>query len=106
MHLASFAIGFFVGVIFLVTVIVVLLLIRPWARSFFAGGRISLLEIIGMRFRGTPPDLLVDALITLKMRGHDVRMSVVETCYLANRSKIFEAKSLVALIEGELSGKS
>ncbi len=106
MHIPSFAIGFLAGVIACAFTATAFLFVRPWIRSFFSGARVSLIQIIGMRLRGTSPNLLIDALITLKMRGHDVSMAVVETCYLANRSKIFESTGLATLVEQELAKKS
>jgi uncharacterized protein YqfA (UPF0365 family) len=44
---------------------------------------VGFFDIIRMRLRGYPPQLLVRAMITLSLRGVKVSASEMESCYLA-----------------------
>lgn len=71
--------------------------ISPWIRSFLSGGRISLFQVIGMRLRGSPASLIVDAHVSLLHRGEAIRIQEVESRYLAHRGRIHSSRELVEL---------
>jgi uncharacterized protein YqfA (UPF0365 family) len=105
MDITSVAVGFVLGIMFCSLMAFAFFVLHPWIRAYFASCPVSLFAVLGMRLRGTPPHLLVDALITLKMRGHEVGMEQIETCYLANRAMIHDFNTLVELVEKELADK-
>ena len=93
----SFLAGFIVGVVVTALAFFVFGLgfavIRPWIRLKMTGGRGSLLQIVAMRLRGTPPMMIVDAYTSLLHSGEDVRLMEVESAYVAHRSEIMDARS-------------
>lgn len=81
-------------------------LFRPWLRAFLSGASISVVQLLGMRLRGVPPGLVVDALVTLVHRGHghDPRRSAVaESIYLSQRGLIHSSQQLADLVEKRLA---
>jgi uncharacterized protein YqfA (UPF0365 family) len=106
----------FVGIVLLVMAIlplVVLLLFAvlfgalflSWLRAFLSGAPVSILQLIGMRFRGVPPRLIVDTLVALVHRGHPhdrARCYLVESTYLARRGLIETPEQLADLVEKQL----
>ena len=95
----SFIAGFIAGVVASVLAIFVFGLgfavIRPWIRLKMTGGRGSLLQIMAMRFRGTPPMMIIEAYTSLLHSGEDVRLMEVESQYVANRATISDARDLM-----------
>ncbi len=98
MDVESFLAGFIAGV---ATVAVVLLpvglvvwLARPWLRMYFSGGKGSFIQLLGTRLRGTPL-WVVDAYVSLLHSGEVVSLREVESCYIANRATILDARDLV-----------
>lgn len=78
------------------------LIIRPWLRMLTSGGRGSLLGIVGMRLRGTPVNLVIDAYTSLIHRGEKVSLRHVESVYIAQRANIMEARDLIDHMTEEL----
>jgi uncharacterized protein YqfA (UPF0365 family) len=67
------------------------------------------LNLIGMRLRGVPPGLVVDALVTLAQRGHphdQNRVRQAESIYLAQRGLINSAAQLADQMEKEIKAGS
>lgn len=80
-----------------------LLILRPWVKATLAGAPVSIFHIIGMRLRGTPPGLIIDALVQLRMRGTETTVREVETQYLAHQQRIRAAFDLVDAVEANLA---
>jgi len=57
-----------------------------WFQANAAGVRISLLQLIFMRFRKVPPYIIVNAMITLKKAGLDIGRDDLEAHFLAGGS--------------------
>jgi uncharacterized protein YqfA (UPF0365 family) len=57
-------------------------LLSPWAMAQAGGTPISLVEILGMRLRGSDPVLIVSALNVLRRVGETASPSEVEVTYL------------------------
>jgi len=77
----------------------------PWMRGFFSGVPVSIIQILGMRLRGVPPRLIVDALVTLVHRGHPYDRTLsrhAESLYLAQRGLIQSPEHLADLVEKRL----
>lgn len=94
--------GFAVGAVVSVSLVALLgvgfCIIRPWIRLKMSGGRGSLLSIVGMRLRGTPPLMIVDAYTSLLHSGEKVRLAEVESQYVANRAQIMDTRDLLNLV--------
>ena len=54
-----------------------------WITAIFAGVRVTIGELIGMRIRKVPPGIIVNALITATKAGLEVTTRELETHYLA-----------------------
>jgi uncharacterized protein YqfA (UPF0365 family) len=93
-----------VGAVFLFAVAALaLMLVQPWLRAMLSGAPVMAVQILGMRLRGTPANLLVDAYVQLRARGRDVEVAEVERQYLAQRQRVREAIHLVDLVEKSLA---
>ena len=78
-------------------ILILIFILRPWRRAMFSGAYLPLGYIIGMRLRGTPPCLLVDAYIELIKRGNQISMDVVECLYLQHKLKIRTSHDLAKI---------
>jgi uncharacterized protein YqfA (UPF0365 family) len=66
------------------------------------GAQLSLLELIGMRLRGNPPGLIVDALLVLTHRGVRATAADVESTYMAHKGTGISLTELVDLVQDRL----
>ena len=73
-------------------------LLRFWIQAHLAHVRVSMLDLVGMRIRRTPPELIIHAAITLKQRNLDVPVVEIEACYLAHRDSVKSAMELATLV--------
>lgn len=76
---------------------------KPFLRALFAGGKVSLAQIIGMNLRGNPPLLIVDAYVVLLHSKVQITVSELESLYMANKYFIHNAQSLVELAKKQKS---
>jgi uncharacterized protein YqfA (UPF0365 family) len=77
----------------------------PWMQAFLSGAPVMIIQLLGMRLRGVPPRLIVDALVMLVHRGypHDqARSRLAESIYLAHRVRIQSADQLADMLEERL----
>ena len=70
----------------------------PWVRSLLSGGRLSAFHVVGMRLRGSPVNLLLDAHLSLVHDGHSVPIEDIESKYVAHRTEVVSSKDLVDLV--------
>lgn len=76
-------------IVFVVAAIVLLLLlfylipVALWFQAFVSGVKISIIQLIAMRFRKVPPSIIVSAMITSKKAGIDIGRDELEAHYLA-----------------------
>ncbi len=77
-YLISIVVGF-VGLLILLYFIPIGL----WFQALITGVRISLLQLIMMRWRKVPPSLIVNAMITSKKAGLEITRDELEAHYLA-----------------------
>lgn len=56
---------------------------RSWRKATFSGIPISFADVLGMKLRGTPPGLIVDAAVAIGKRGRAASVRQVEAAYLA-----------------------
>src|SRR5687768_12280529 len=73
--------------------------LRPWLRAMMSGAPVSVIAILGMRLRSTPPNLVIDAYIQLRMRGSETTLADVERTYIAQRQRVRSAGDLVDMVE-------
>ena len=76
---------------------------RPFLRALFAGGKVTIAQIIGMNLRGNPPLLIIDAYVVLLHSGVQITVSELESLYMANKYFIHDAQSLVELAKKQKS---
>lgn len=94
---AAFALLFF-----LVIVVVFAFVAAPWMRAFMSGAPVSMVQLIGMRLRGVPPNLIVDSVVTLIHRGQPFSRKLcyeAESLYLTQRGAIRSPEQLADLVE-------
>ncbi|TWU08580.1 flotillin-like FloA family protein [Stieleria varia] len=76
-----------VGIVFLIVNLIFLAilvsLLRPWFRAFLSGTPISLMRIVGMRFRRTNVALVVDQGIAAQQAGCPISWPELEVAHLA-----------------------
>jgi hypothetical protein len=93
----TFEQGVMVGAGGIAACLVILLILRPWRRTFFSGAPLSLAYIIGMRLRGNPPDFLIDAYLELVKGGLRIPMDHVECMYINKKFQITTPHDLAQL---------
>ena len=75
---------------------------RPWLRAFLSGANVSMMQVAGMKLRGDPVDMLIDALISLRMDGYkEMRLVDVERSYAANKHRIPDVQTLLDIVYEE-----
>ena len=78
---------FLIGIIFLGIVAILLFFyfipVGLWVTAIFSGEKVTLGELIGMRFRKVPPSIIVNSLITATKAGLQITTRELETHYLA-----------------------
>lgn len=72
--------------------------VSPWVRALLSGGAVPIFGVLGMRLRGSPVNLLIDAHLSLLHGGAKVGIADVESKYLAHRAQIVTSQDLVDLI--------
>lgn len=95
----------FVGVLAFVAVTIMLVIFPPWLRAFLSGAPVSTLQIIGMRLRGNPPRLIVDAHITLVHSQAATSIHEVESVYLGNKDSVRTSADLVKLVTEHVAAR-
>lgn len=94
--------SFVLGVLFTAVIVLILhfvmFLLKPWRHAFFSGTPVPMIAIIGMRLRGNPPMLLIEAYGRLRRSGVETSMSEVEAVYLQDRGRGPDVDALVELV--------
>jgi len=94
--------GMFLILIFAVAAIFVLWLffhfipVGLWIMSLAAGVRVSIFQLIKMRFRKIPPNLIVNALINIRKAGLELDTDLLETHYMAGGNVMRVGNALIA----------
>lgn len=90
-------------ILFILLAIAVLVLVgvffyflKVWIRAAMAGAGVSLFNLLGMKLRGVPPVLIVDARIRAVKAGLDVNTDPLEAHYLASGDVDQVVDSLIA----------
>ncbi len=72
-----------VAVVLLVPIFIFLYFFKLWVRAIMSGARVSLFNLVGMKLRRVPPNLIVDARIRLVKAGISLGTNALEAHYLA-----------------------
>jgi uncharacterized protein YqfA (UPF0365 family) len=102
--MGQFLLGLVIGIGGTLLLVVWLVVNRSWRHATFAGAPLPWPAILGMRLRGTPPALIVDAYVALVKRGKSPDWGIIEATYLAHPGRRLDVSALVSLIEQQ-SGK-
>jgi len=92
-------VAIFIGLIFLLWLIPVGL----WFQAMISGVRISLLQLIFMRWRKVPPSTIVKAMITSKKAGLELKRDDLEAHFLAGGHVIRVVKALISAEKANLN---
>jgi len=95
----GFLLGVAVGFAAALGLVGFLVVNRSWRHATFAAAPIPWGGILGMKLRGTPPELIADAYVSLTKRGRAVDWSIVEATYLAHRRANMTSPELARLVE-------
>jgi len=71
-------------------------IVRPWLQAFIHGTPVSMFHILGMRLRGNPQSLLLDAHFALGRSGAMVSSGDIENMDLDRKNRIFTREDRVA----------
>lgn len=97
--LAASAIGWIIGLLVLIVIIVGILLIVPlnvWFRALVSGAPVSIGRLVGMRLRNVKVAMIVDAYVTGKKAGLDIQVETLETHYMAKGDVIKVVNALIS----------
>jgi uncharacterized protein YqfA (UPF0365 family) len=86
-------IAIFVG---LVVILVYLIPIRLFIAAATAGARVGLVDMIAMRLRRVPPNVIVNAYISATKANLDIKVTELETHFLAGGDVVRVVRSLIS----------
>jgi uncharacterized protein YqfA (UPF0365 family) len=98
MEPVSFLAGVVVGVAGVSLLLLVVRFFRPFLYAKLSAAPVSMATIVGMRLRGHDPKFLIDAYVKLVQTGHETSISVVESCYIANKNRITDVDTLAGMV--------
>jgi uncharacterized protein YqfA (UPF0365 family) len=98
--------GLITGPILTATLVIALVVARGWRHAVFSDVSVGWPAIIGMRLRGTPPALIIDAFVALRKRDREVPLTMVEVAYLAHRRAGLQPVELAALVERDFGASA
>jgi uncharacterized protein YqfA (UPF0365 family) len=104
-HLAIFVGAVAMILAVLASLAMFVLVARPWLRAAANGAPLSFFSILGMRLRGNPPSLLIDAYVALQHDGVNATIAEVEKTYIVNRGRVRTPSDLVDLAKNKKSGE-
>ena len=73
-----------------------------WINALFAGVKVSLASLVGMRLRKVPPFIIVNALITATKAGLQLTTNDLETHYLSGGNVPRVVNALIAADKAEI----
>ncbi len=84
------------GIAVLIILFIFLYFLKVWIRAWMSDARVDLFNLLGMKLRGVPPTLIVDARIRLVKAGLDLNTDDIEAHYLAGGNVINVVQALIA----------
>ena len=94
------------ALVILLVAIVFILFLRIWIKAMMSAVPIPIFRIIGIKLRGNPANLLVDAHILLAKQKVATSLDETEFTYMENRNRIHSAEDLVRLVREKKARKS
>lgn len=76
-------------------------IIGLWVRALTSGVPIHVLHIVGMKLRGNPARLLIDAYILLSKAGVQTTLDETEYVFMQNRNRVRIPEELVRLVKDD-----
>jgi hypothetical protein len=73
---------------------------RAWMSAELHGAHLPFREVLGMRTRGTPPDVIVDAYVMINRSGMPTTIAALEDIFITERHRIHDAFDLVHVVTG------
>lgn len=101
-EIRSFALGAFAGIGLMLMLQIIFNLLRPWVYAITCDAPVSLLHMLGMKLRNSPPRLLIDAYVILKKIPVEVSIDCVEVVYIQNKRSADNAEKLARLVQEQL----
>jgi uncharacterized protein YqfA (UPF0365 family) len=93
--------------VFLVFLLLFFSVIRLWVQALLTHTPVSIVEIISLRLRRIPPELVVHAAIALSQRGVRVPLREVADCYLKHGAgRDMTATQLATLVAAERADRA
>jgi hypothetical protein len=74
--------------------------IQAWLSATLHGTFLPFWELKGMRDRGTPPDVIVDAYLIIKRSNAHASIAELEDLYITESTRVHDAFDLVHLVAG------
>ena len=96
MRQLSFIIIGILGLLVIAFIIVFLNFLGVWIRALMSGARVSLGQLIGMKLRRVPPNVIVDARIRMIKAGLSLSSDELEAHFLAGGDVINVVNALIA----------
>ena len=94
--------GIVIGFVICVMMFIMFLVFPPWLKAVTSSAPVSVFSILGMRLRRSPPNLLIETYISLRMRGDmQITLAAIEICYIANKFEAYDVPSLIKILEKE-----
>ena len=87
------------ALVVLVVMVLFFSILRLWLRAVTSGVPIQVFRIVGMRLRGNPAQLLIDAHILLVKGGSRVSIDETEYVFTQNRNRVRIPEDLVQLVK-------
>ncbi len=84
------------AIIALIFVMLFFYFLKVWVRAWMSGAHVTMFNLLGMKLRGIPPTLIVDARIRAVKAGLDVDTDSLEAHYLAGGNVINVIQALIA----------
>jgi uncharacterized protein YqfA (UPF0365 family) len=93
--------------VFLVFLLMFLPVIRLWVQALRNGTQVGIGDIIALRLRRVPPELIVHAAIALRQHGHRVPAREIADCYLKHGAPPdMNATQLATLVAAERADRA
>ena len=93
--------------VFLVLLLMFLPVIRLWVQALRSGTLVGIGDIIALRLRRVPPELIVHAAIALRQRGVRVPAREIADCYLKHGApRDMNATQLATLVAADRADRA
>ena len=87
-----------IGLIMIIVALVFLSFLTPWFWALIHGTPINLYNVVGIRLRRAPVDLIVDSYIELVRTDVPVSIQEVEDVYFRNKARRLDVQELARLV--------